>query len=262
MRVWRNLRFVLVLVPLFGLAYLLPPDTSWAQVKRVGTLRACVPDHYPPLVTGAPERPGIDVELLRALVERLGLGLQLVTNPAIGRDFNPRNWRVTRAQCQVIAGGVVATALTRSFLETTQPYLRTGWVTVGPSASGTVEGRRVAVLVGASGLDRIALSNYLREQGATTLLVSSSEALVEAIESGSAEVGVTGALVARDLAGDRAWRVAWVPSDSPRPGVAIGLWKGDVTLKRHLQRALRRVQDDGTLAAIVERYELAPVEAP
>ena len=33
--------------------------------------------------------------------------LVLSENRAMGRDFNPRNWGLNRAQCQVIAGGVV-----------------------------------------------------------------------------------------------------------------------------------------------------------
>ena len=67
-----------------------------------------MPPVYPPLVTSDPSAPGIDVELLRALAEKLALKLAITPNPAIGQDFNPRNWRVTRAQCEVLAGGVVA----------------------------------------------------------------------------------------------------------------------------------------------------------
>ena len=33
--------------------------------------------------------------------------LALNVNPAMGRDFNPSNWRITRAQCEIVAGGVV-----------------------------------------------------------------------------------------------------------------------------------------------------------
>ena len=92
---------------LLGAVYLLPPDTALRQVRAAGTLRVCLPSSYPPLVTGDPRAPGIDVELLRLIAQKLGLGLVTVTNPAMGRDFNPRSWRVTRAQCEVLAGGVV-----------------------------------------------------------------------------------------------------------------------------------------------------------
>ena len=51
---------------LLGAVYLLPPDTALQQVRAAGALRVCLPPSYPPLVTGDPSAPGIDVELLQA----------------------------------------------------------------------------------------------------------------------------------------------------------------------------------------------------
>jgi polar amino acid transport system substrate-binding protein/cystine transport system substrate-binding protein/membrane-bound lytic murein transglycosylase F len=84
-------------------------------------------------------------------------------NQAMGLDFNPRNWRVTRAQCEMLAGGVVASPVTKSFLETSPSYAETGWALVIAKEAG-IQGRRVGVLTGISGLDRLALSRYLRAQ--------------------------------------------------------------------------------------------------
>ena len=36
--------------------------------------------------------------------------------------------------------------------------------------------------------------------------------------------------------------------------VVLGLWKGDLTLKRAMVAAIDRLQRDGTIAAIVARY--------
>ena len=71
------LAFVTALVLAVGL---LPPDTSLREVERAGVLRACVPTSYPPLVTGDPARPGIDVEVLRAVAAELGVRLSLNEN--------------------------------------------------------------------------------------------------------------------------------------------------------------------------------------
>src|SRR5262249_58152993 len=101
-----KLRTPLSYLMIFGLlagVYLLPADTSLSEVRRAGLLRACMPPVYPPLVTSDANAPGIDVELLRALAEKLALKLAITANPAIGQDFNPRNWRVTRAPCHVLA---------------------------------------------------------------------------------------------------------------------------------------------------------------
>src|SRR5215470_6906089 len=112
---------------LLGAVYLLPPDTAFRNVRAAGMLRACMPPYYPPLITGDPAAPGIDVELLQAIAHDIGVRLATVANPLMGRDFNPRAWRITRAQCEVFAGGVVGSATTRSFLDTTPTYATTGW---------------------------------------------------------------------------------------------------------------------------------------
>src|ERR1700730_8708628 len=161
----RKARTPLSSLMIFGLlagVYLLPADTSLTEVRRAGLLRACMPPLYPPLVTAGPAAPGIDVELLRALAADLGLKFAITPNQAMGEDFNPRNWRVTRAQCEVLAGGVVASPVTRSFLETSPPYAQTGWAFVSPNPIGDLPGRRAGVFTGISGLDRIALSRFLR----------------------------------------------------------------------------------------------------
>src|SRR5580704_1607761 len=162
-----NWRTILSYALIFGLLVavnLLPPDTSMSEVRAAGVLRACLPTVYPPLVTGDPAAPGIDVELLRGLARNMDLRLDVSANAAMGRDFNPRNWHITRAQCDVLAGGVVASPQTRSFLETSPPYAETGWAFLAPQPVGAIAGRRAGVLVGISGLARLALSRTLREQ--------------------------------------------------------------------------------------------------
>src|SRR5690606_30818323 len=88
----QNVAVVVVL----SLPTCLPPDTPLREVQQRGSLRVCVPVSYPPLVSGGdPDRPGIDIELVRELASRLALTVRFNENSAIGRDFNPRNWRVT-----------------------------------------------------------------------------------------------------------------------------------------------------------------------
>src|SRR5882757_6980448 len=151
-----KLRRLLPYVLIFGLlgaVYLLPPDTSLSEMRKAGQLRACMPPSYPPLVTGNPDVPGIDVELLQALAKGMAVRLVVTPNPAMGQDFNPRNWHVTRAQCEILAGGVVVSPTTKSFLETSPPYAQTGWALLTPrnpalKLPADLEGRRVGVLTG------------------------------------------------------------------------------------------------------------------
>lgn len=255
-RNWRDLFNVLIVLSLLAAVYLLPPDTALQQVRQAGVLRVCVPSSYPPLVTGDPTRPGVDIEVLREVAALLDVRLLPVTNTKMGRDFNPRNWRVTRAQCSVLAGGVVASVETRSFLDTTAPYLETGWALVGPVLPTSLSGVSVGFQAGISGLDRIALSRYLREEGAAVRIMNSVAELEEALGTGTVKAGVTEAIQARQLAGAKGWLVGWLPGSLPREQLSFGLWKGDLTLKRAIQKAVAKLEASGRLQEVFEAYDL------
>ena len=253
----------LTLVLLFGLlfaVYLLPPDTSLAEVDRTGVLRVCVPPDYPPLVTTDPAKPGADVELLTAIAERMGVRLSLNVNSAIGRDFNPRNWGVTRAQCNVLAGGVVVSTTTRSFLDTTPPHLETGWAMVASVMPASLSGQTIGVYAGLTGLDRLGLSRFLRAEGARLEVVGSAAALADGIRSGTLAAGISEALTAGQIAGANGWAIAWLPPPIERYPIAFGLWKGDLTLKRKIAAILDDLERGGFLAELAERYQIIPIE--
>jgi polar amino acid transport system substrate-binding protein/cystine transport system substrate-binding protein/membrane-bound lytic murein transglycosylase F len=239
---------------LLGAVYLLPPDTALQQVRAAGTLRVCIPPSYPPLVTGNPAAPGIDVELLRAIARELDVRLVTVVNPAMGRDFNPRAWRITRAQCEILAGGVVGSRTTRSFLDTTPGYAETGWAWVSPHPGVPLQGHRVGVLVGVSGLDRVALGAWLRAAKAQVTVVTDATDLAQGLQDGRFDVGVTERLFAVQLAEPKGWAVGSMPAELSRYPIVFGLWKGDLTLKRAIVSAQQRVRQSGEMARIMAQY--------
>jgi len=261
-RFWSDLGAILIVVGLLAAVSFLPPDTTLAQVRDTGVLRVCVPDAFPPLVTGRTDDPGVDVEILRAVADDLGVRLQLVRNSAIGRDFNPRNWRVTRAQCLLIAGGVVDTTTTRGFLVVTTPHLETGWVAVTRAGEAPASLAEVSVgfYAGITGLDRLALSRWLRDQGAEVTVVSSRSDAASGLEQGRYDVLVSEALTARGIAGELGASPTWLPVTAAPIPVGFGMWKGDLTLERAVETILRGMRRDGRLTAITERYELMPAE--
>ncbi len=254
----RDFSGLAVVVGLLLLVTFLPPDTSLSEVEAKGAIRACVPTAYPPLVTGDPDRPGIDIELLRAVAGELGVRLVIATNDAIGRDFNPRHWNVTRGVCEVLAGGVVNSQLTRSFLDMGPAYAQTGWAIVAPEPLDDIEGHTLGALTLISGLDRIGLASYLRRRNVTVRVVRSGEDLAAGIAGGSLDGGVTEALLAAGLAAEKDWWTAPLPAELARYDLVFGLWKGDLTLKRKIVAAFAKLEADGRLAAILERYGVEP----
>ena len=258
-RLLRNFGGIAFVLVLLVAVTFLPPDTSLADVRSTGTLKACVPPVYAPLVTGDPAQPGIDIELLNAVADRIGVSLVISENRAMGRDFNPRNWGLNRAQCEVIAGGVVDSDQTRSFLETGPSYADTGWAIVSPQPLVSLKDHTVGALTLVSGLDRIGLASYLRAEGAAARVVTSPDALVAGISGGTLEAGVTEAMLGAKLAAENGWVIEWAPPELARYHLVFGLWKGDITLKRAIDQAFAELEADGTIASILDRYGVATI---
>ena len=258
-RLARDLGGIVVILGLMLLVSFLPPDTSLSEVQANNAIRACIPTTYPPLVTGEPDRPGIDVEILGAVADYIGVELLLSPIDAFGRDFNPLNWAITRGRCQLLAGGVVDSDLTRSFLDTGPPYAQTGWSIVAPEPLEDIDGLNVGALTLVSGLDRIGLASYLRRKEVAVRVVRNTQDLIDGIVSKELDGGVTETLLAGGLATENGWWVASLPDELARYNLVFGLWKGDLTLKRKIVQAFRQLESDGTLAAILRRYGAAPI---
>lgn len=258
---WRRDAVTLgVIAALFGGVYLLPPDSSYSEVMRGGRLNVCMPTLYPPLVTDNAEAPGFDVELLGAVAADLGLKLNVVPNAAMAKDFNPRSWRVTRAQCQVLAGGIALTRPVLSYLDSTDSYLSTGWAVVSPEPLSGLEGKSVGFYAGLTGLDRVTLSRSLRAAGIRVKIINSAAALAEGIADGTLDAGITEALTARQIAGSHDWAASWAPGTDERYPIGIGMWKGDLTLKRKVSAALAALESDGTVDALKQKYDIADID--
>jgi ABC-type amino acid transport substrate-binding protein len=259
-RLWSDLAALAIVGALLAAVNLLPPDRTLEQVRSSGVLRVCVPDTYPPLVTASSTLPGVDIEILHHVAEELGVRLLLIRNSAIGRDFNPRNWRLTRAQCVVIGGGVVDTQATRGYLVVTPPHLETGWAAaVRDDRPHTLTGASVGFYAGLTGLDRLALSRWLRDRGAQVTVLSNRADARDGLASGRFDVVVSEALTARSIAGEIGGRAVWLPIAHNRAPIGFGMWKGDLTLERAVARALRAIERDGRRAGVLSRYELAPI---
>lgn len=154
------------------------------------------------------------------------------------------------------------TQQTRSFLQTIPTSAETGWVGMSRTGAMPDSGARVAVFPGTSGLDRLALSRWLREQGLHAAPTRSPEQLANTLRSGETTAGITERFVAGDLQLD-GFSLFWLPEQSfQRHRMAFGLWKGDQTLKRAVISSLEKLGNAGALTAIEERYGLArPIAA-
>lgn len=246
----------LVFAFLFAVSFL-PPDTSKSEVDRFSRISVCMPNLYPPLVTAESATPGFDVDLVHAIAERNGWRVSIVSNSAMGRDFNPRRWRVTRAQCQMLAGGIANTQTTRSFLDISAPYLMTGWAFVGASGVtlDTVPGP-VGFHSGMTGLDRIELGQYLRQKRIEVAVTEGASTLRSGLDNNTYSGAVTEALSAQQAFADGVYETTRLGAPLQSFGLGIGFWKSDLTLKQVVEQTLLDMWRDGTVASIAARYEI------
>ena len=257
---WRPglVNIAVVAALLVGVSFL-PPDTSLRDVQRNGALKVCVPPTFPPLVTGDPAQPGFDIELVQHIAD--GLGLRLALNPlaAMGRDFNPRNWLLTRAQCDLIAGGLADTVQNRGFLQMLPTGVETGWVAVSREGTLPPAGATVAVLPATTGFARVALSSWLRERGWQVQRAANPMALLNAVENGTASIGITERFqISASDAASRNLGVKWLTDEGfARNQMALGMWKGDQTLWRAVNGVVDTMKADGSLESLRQRYGLA-----
>jgi len=77
---------------------------------------------------------------------------------------------------------------------------------------------------------------------------------VAGLRDGRFDIGITEWLLAGQLAAGNGWSVAWMPAELPRYAVGLGLWKGDLTLKRAIADGLEKLRRDGEVARIIARY--------
>lgn len=256
-RSWLPLGFCFLV--LFAASFL-PPDVSLRGVDEKGVLSVCIPENYPPLVTADTARPGFDIDLLEEVARRAGWRTSFVRNTAMGRDFNPRSWHITRAQCSVVAGGVALSGVTQSFMNTSAGHLRTGWAEISTAPGPQfAEGARAGVLVGMGGLDRIALGQFLRQSGVEARIVASGDALVQGLLNGDYDLAITEMLLARSLADeDGRIHLRWLSEEMGRVQLGFGFWRGETTLMRRITAILDEIEADGTMAELAERYSLGP----
>lgn len=218
-----NLAFILGLL---ALASLVPPDGALAAVRARGLLRVCTP------AQGLSEA---EAARLEAFARAIPARLALAPLASIGADANPRNWRLTRAQCDMIAGGLADTAATRSFLAVVPVGLRTGWaVWPGPLSAC----RQAMVWPGTSGLSRVALSGYLRAQPVPARLATDLPAALAAGAAGQGGCAIAPLPdLARQLPADAAPQLLDLPG-APAVSLGFGFWKGDSTLARRMRKTM------------------------
>lgn len=220
-------------------------------------LAVCVDADNPPF--SSPEAGGIDVDIARALAERLQreLALRWVQVPARGGLGKALRASIQAGQCELFMGLPDEAEMTRELaerkLQASRPYLAIGYLLV--SAAGASGTRIGAVTATPADL-------YLHRQKLDRVPYGNNRALIDALRAGDLHRALLWTpAIARYLQGVKAppLRVeAAQPKDaSLRTGLVIAV-RGDALLAE-VDRALDALATAGRLAAIAEAHALSPL---
>jgi ABC-type amino acid transport substrate-binding protein len=258
-------------------------DVVWRRVREQGVLRVGMEANWVPFeyVDGAGQLDGFDVELARALGERLGVQVQFF--PTL--SFDGLYDALTAGQVDVVISALVVDMSRSADFVFSAPYFDAGQVlVVGPDgADGStgasselsrglaravdemqdLQGRALAVELGSDG-DSVARRWARRLEGLTILHTDSAQAALEAVASGQVDAALTDRATAlmelRDgrRTDDRyTGRMAGLYiSGEPVTGeqYAVVALKGSGELMRALDDALEDMRRDGTLGELEGKW--------
>jgi putative heme-binding domain-containing protein len=244
---------------------------TWRRIRERGELVVSMDPANLPYSGAREERPGFDVEVARALAQRLDVRLriewldvahetavgQLVDHACdlvLGEAIDPS----AMADDEPLAGKVVYS----------RPYCGTGYLLVrrkgGPPVASLAALRDRGG--GRVGTEAGSIADYrLRQRGYLRRLYRNQLATLKALADGDIDAAYLWANVGWTLGVSPEWGAAleivpgYVPED--HWNIAVALRPGDDELKRQVDAALEALIADGTVAGALARYHL-PAFAP
>jgi polar amino acid transport system substrate-binding protein len=247
------------------------PDT-WRKIRDRGELVVAMDPDNLPYSSAKGDRPGLDVELARALADRMHLKLRLDwldihRETAVGELIEGR--------CDLTLGepvdpdAMADDAPLAAKIVHSRPYYTAGYVLVrrkdGPRAASLAElrgerSRRLAAEAGSVADYRLAQRGYLRR------LYRNQSAVLKVLADGEIDFAYLWANAGWTVAAspDLAAKLELVPGIEPedRWDIAVAVRRGDVELKRQVDAAIGVLLADGTVARILARYHMPDPARP
>lgn len=259
-RVVKALLAVLILAVL-GTAYALtrpgarfgPRDMTWYRSQVNRDLYVGVDPSYPPFAEWTPEQiAGIEPDIAREIGRRLGVEAQILI---MGTDSLYD--ALFTGEVDMVIAGLQADPTQDEWVHYTQPYFDAGAVLVSPAhtpvtAMTQLDGQIVAVEL-ASGGDQAAQQWQRRLHALTIKRCLLPADAIQAVLDGEAAAALVDTISARQELAHRPMLVMAAKTTAPQPYV-IALRDGDFRMVKEVEKALRAMQNDGTLQAIIDRW--------
>ncbi len=264
----------LIGIGLLGRSALSSRDRTWARIRETGVWRVGMDPSFPPFenldpASGKPA--GLDVELAEAIAARWGVRAEFV-----GVGFDQLMDAVVAHRIDSAISALPIASHRTQEMRFSDPYIEAGMALVAPEGSSllaafglaangsnpltgeaqsVLTGRRVAAEWGSEG-DTLARTMQARQGGTLQLVLrDSTNAALEAVESGDADAAIVDAISLAMFA-QRQGGKPLVPVGQPLRSdpYAIVVPIDAPELLRQVNEALAVLQADGTMAQIKARW--------
>src|SRR5690554_2056 len=231
-------------------------DNSWKQVKAKGEFVLGLDDSFPPMgfrdENG--EIVGFDIDLAKEVCSRLGV--ELILQPI---NWSAKEQELNTKNIDCIWNGLTITPERREVILFTKPYMKNRQVLVvradsDYAALADFAGKKLGIQAGSSAND--ALNNATEFKASLGQVVEFDDnmtALMD-LEQGGVDVVLMDEIVARFYIQQRSKNYRVLDEALAGEEYGIGFRKEDQALMEKIEETLIAMAEDGTMAAISERW--------
>jgi ABC-type amino acid transport substrate-binding protein len=250
--------------PFTGTAGKSAPVDAWKRIRDRGELRIAMDPANLPYSSAKEDRPGFDVELAGDLARLLGVKLRLVwldihRETAMGKLLSNESDLCLGAAIDdnaVEDDDELADKIIYS-----RPYYGSGYLLLGRQKGPRV--KSLAELKGDRsrrlGTEAGSVADYrLRQRGYLRTLYRNQLAVLKALDDGLIDFAYSWANVGWLLHATPEFKLEILPGYVPEDhwNIAVAMRKHDVELQRHVNEAIDKLLQDGTVARSLARYHM------
>ncbi|MCK6095363.1 ABC transporter substrate-binding protein [Micrococcus sp. EYE_162] len=213
-----------------------------------GTLTVCSDIPYPPFEFEQDgELTGYDIDLVEAVAEELGLGLNVIDS-----SFEAIESGASLTGCDLNASSISITEARQRVMAFTLPYLDDDLVLVAKKGSGitnidSAKGRRIGVQAATTG------DEYAQQNGLSPVQFEDGGMQIQALQAGTVDAALGNqSVLLYSLKDDARFEVVESLPTGEQLGMAVGPHKAQ--LGSAVNRALQGLRNDGTVAELQERW--------
>jgi ABC-type amino acid transport substrate-binding protein len=224
----------------------------YEEIRTRGEIAVCANPNALPYASNRPDKPGFQIEIARALAERLGVRLHV--------DWIVPRMRAATVDCDMLMDTIARPEIQGPAIKLSTPY-QTGGVSLAFAPGQTTvasyrelkAGTRVGVMMNSLA------SLIVSKTGARMVPFGFEEDMLEAVAKGEVDAAaVSPASIGYYNLTNPTRKVALVHAEDSEPElkwvVAVGLRRADAPLVDAVNAAVAALVADGTIASIYGRY--------